>query len=231
MRLHPGERTPLDVAAAEREDAALRAAIVTLPLGGAIARYHARMDALLAEALAGDELACGPGCGTCCHQPLLVSFLELGTLYFSDEPRFGSPAFRGRLREATAALGRWRAAAGAEGAVGLARRQFAAQGACVLLGDDERCTAYEARPFLCRNAVADVRCSFDLLASRGFGDLAALARRLRQRLVEAYALDRFDRGRVHVATAVFYLPEGLAWFADHAPKDELRPLFARGERP
>jgi hypothetical protein len=225
MRLHPPSRAPLDVAAAERLDADFRAEIEGLPLSAALVRYHARMDGLLAAAHAGAPLACGPGCDTCCHQPLLVSFLELGAIFFSDEARFGSPAFREVLRAAVRALGDWKRDAGASGAVGVAQRQFAAHGACVLLGAEGRCTAYEVRPFLCRNAVSGTRCSWSDLSSYGFGDLAALARRLRHRMFEHAGLGRFDRDGVKLGTAAFYLPEGLAWFADRAPRDALRPLF------
>ncbi len=231
MSPRPTERAPIDVVRAEREDQALRHEIAGRPLFDALARYHARMDALVAEALGGAAIACGPGCATCCHQPLLVSFLELAAIFFSDERRFGSPEFRRALSQSNRALARWKKEAGAEGAVGVARRQFASRAPCVLLGEGGRCTAYAVRPFLCRNAVADAVCTFASLGSYGFGDLAALARRLRQRLVETYALERFDRPPVRVATAVFHLPEGLAWFADHAPRGELRATFARPDAP
>lgn len=225
MRLHPQPRRVLDVEAAERLDSAFQADIAGRPLSYALDSYRTRLDGLLREAVEPLSVACGAGCDTCCHQPLLVSFVELGTLFFSDEARFGSAEFRRGLRAATRALGRWKAAPGRPGAVGIAERQFSDRGACVLLGDDGRCTVYDARPFLCRNAVALTRCTWTDFQPFGFGDLAAFARRLRGRIHERYELSRFDRGGVRVATAAFYLPEGLAWFADQLPRDELRSEF------
>lgn len=74
-------------------------------------------------------LKCGAGCSSCCHQHLSVVPLEWSRICEAVE------ALPGASRE------------------GLQERVKAgrADPRCPLLGDDERCLVYEARPMICRS--------------------------------------------------------------------------------
>ena len=94
---------------------------------------YAVLDAGMAEALAGVDrpAACGPGCGSCCHQPIPGSSLEaLGLLWFVLHQC--SPRVRHRLRSQ------------------LAECSF--DRPCPFLLDG-RCAVYPLRPLACREFV------------------------------------------------------------------------------
>jgi hypothetical protein len=81
------------------------------------------------------DMACGPGCSSCCHAWLNVCGVE-----------------RAQLRAAIAALpSDKRVELAARGRQQLAREQSGTSAArCALLDDDGRCAVYEQRPLVCR---------------------------------------------------------------------------------
>jgi Fe-S-cluster containining protein len=118
-----------------RDAARMATAVVTL---------HRRVDEAIAATLAGHRvaLACAPGCSHCCHlrvevQPYEAFHLASWLRKRLDPPRLAAviAKLRANVRK-TAQLGEE------------ARKRTNL--ACALLGDDGRCSAYEARPAACR---------------------------------------------------------------------------------
>jgi Fe-S-cluster containining protein len=197
-----------------------------LPLSRALERYRQLMDRLLEQAATSEPApACAAGCGTCCHQPIALSLVELAPLLFAREEALSSAAGKARLAAEREALQRWRAA-GHEAPAELAMQQFLERRACLLLGRDDRCEVYALRPFQCRNSYSAERCSFSNLPLYGYTDLAALARRLREQIHAAHHLERFDTRGVRTLHRTFFLPTGLSWLLEHPALDELRGAFA-----
>lgn len=121
-----------------------------------LARFQVRVFKRLDEALAavpktfGTSLACRPGCAMCCHYRVVISPVEAFTL---------AEHIRG-LKDAAArdaVLQRLRANKAAIDKLSI-EQHIATNVRCAFLGDDDRCTAYEARPGACRkHHSADVR--------------------------------------------------------------------------
>ncbi|MEZ4398483.1 MAG: YkgJ family cysteine cluster protein [Kofleriaceae bacterium] len=96
----------------------------------------AKVDAFVArvEARHPDDLACRPGCASCCHVRLTITTIE------------------------AAAVAAWVAAqpAAARAAI-VAGVGAAAPGRCAALADDDRCRIYPARPLVCRSHGVPIR--------------------------------------------------------------------------
>ena len=146
--------------------------IAHLRLPQALSRYHQALETLLQtsldELLQGREPVCGQGCDACCHQPLVLSLVELAGIYFEDETRLGGEAFQARIQDELATLERWRGE-GAQTPPELARKQWAEGRPCLLL-QGGACSVHPARPDICRNAFAEERCTPDSLNTFGFGN-------------------------------------------------------------
>lgn len=121
--------------AAARDPARLATAVVT---------FHARVDEVLETSIAGRgvKVACARGCSYCCYLRVEVQPAEAFALA-AWLRRTASPT---RLAEVIAKL---RANVDRTRKMGTEGRKRANL-ACALLGDDNACTAYEARPAQCR---------------------------------------------------------------------------------
>ena len=230
MRPEPSQ-SPLTAEEAADLVSDFRARLPTLTVRAATLRVHETLDALLARTLGDRRPACEAGCAACCHQPLLVGFLELALVWFSDEARFRSSAFVRRVESEVEYLARLRRQGLAQPAE-LAARQFSDTRPCLFLGAGGQCTIHAVRPVQCRNAFSWTRCTSAQLGVFGYGDLAVLGRRLRADVHAHFGLARFDpppapgRAAIRTATATFYLPEGLMFMRERMDLDGLRPLFA-----
>ncbi len=118
----------------------------------------------VAEAL-GVRLACLDGCSDCCEQLVMISAPEADVI----AEWLSAPGREGLLREFRRRAGKWLAACGGDAlqaliAMGEGRiddsrvsaRAVALHHQLCALHDGQRCTAYEVRPFICRQVyVAD----------------------------------------------------------------------------
>ena len=97
-----------------------------------------------ARAILGDKvITCTQGCSACCYHPVLISIMEAIPIYGAlvEEGRW-TPSFREKLKKVS------------EMTSGLAYQVWLlAKIPCPLLEND-RCLAYEARPFVCRTTMA-----------------------------------------------------------------------------
>jgi hypothetical protein len=110
----------------------------------AVMRFHRKVDEVLAASIAGHAvaIACTRGCGYCCHMQVQVLPPESFALAAWLRRQFDAQRLEGvlaRLRENA----RVTRELGDEG-----RKR--ANLPCALLGADNACTAYEARPAQCR---------------------------------------------------------------------------------
>ncbi len=95
--------------------------------------------------VAGEQsISCTAGCAACCYHPVLVTIMEAIPLYGSlvEHGRW-TPSFKEKLGKAS------QMTSGLSPDVWLL-----AKIPCPLLDDKKRCSAYEARPFLCRVTIA-----------------------------------------------------------------------------
>jgi Fe-S-cluster containining protein len=209
---------------------AFRAEATSQPVVRAMELYWGRLDALVATAVAKEPTpACGRGCGTCCHQPLALTLIELTSVAFRRDV-LSTRGFEERVAEECEALTRWRQEGNVTPAE-IAMQQYMERRPCIFLGCDDECLVYGSRPFQCRNAFAAELCRWDNLPLFGFGDLASLARRMRRWLHEHHGLERFDTPGLNTGEHTFFLPEGLAWLIEHPRRTELTDLFADPHAP
>lgn len=120
------------------------------PLTGArmasiTAGMHRSIDVLVATSLAnaarqGAQVGCKSGCGSCCHQPVSVSTVELSLLAESIRPEHHAEA----IAECQSVIDRM------GGNAFDSTRRFARAIACPLLDKGKTCAVYPYRPQACR---------------------------------------------------------------------------------
>lgn len=143
----PAERPALE-ALVEQQEKALRKALITqrTPTFAvhAIQRVHERVDALAAQVRRqpGAGVACQAGCSHCCHLRVEAMAPEVFLLARQVHrwPEAERQALQARLDTHAAR------------AEGLQMHQHRLR--CPLLGDDNRCSAYAERPFMCRKLMS-----------------------------------------------------------------------------
>lgn len=101
-----------------------------------------------------DDLTCRSGCSGCCHVRLEVSDVEADALRRALQRLVGSDAGRAALSESLA-------------------RSAATADTCVLLDEDGRCLAYEARPLVCRTQGLPLRYPADTVPVEALSGRAA----------------------------------------------------------
>ncbi len=103
---------------------------------------HAAADRVIADSPDAPNRECTSGCAFCCHFPVGATRGELDTLATALRRDLSDPTYD-RLVE--------RVRRSANELRGVDEKTQAAQRRrCVLLGDDDRCIAYPARPIACR---------------------------------------------------------------------------------
>lgn len=86
------------------------------------------------------NVTCSKGCAHCCHYPITISILEGITLYqWLREHQLWTSKLREKFEQASTET--WDLAP---------EVWLLSMIPCPLLSEENRCTAYEARPFLCR---------------------------------------------------------------------------------
>jgi Fe-S-cluster containining protein len=160
-----------------------------------------------------DDFACSAGCAACCHAWLSVSAVE------ADQVRAGlaalPPAARADVRQ--------------RGQRELARAANEEQPPrCAMLGDDDRCAIYEARPLVCRTQGHALRYPSGLIPSDAItrrtekGDLTWCP--LNYDAAEPNAEDVLDAERVDQILAVVAARHAVAHGVDREARFELSAL-------
>jgi hypothetical protein len=114
-------------------------------LEGAVIALHRRVDDVLRQSVQGHgvNVACAPGCALCCH--LLVEVMPAEAFHLATWLRRTlGPAALDALQE------RLRHNVAVTAALGDREARKHANVPCALLGPDQRCSAYAARPAACR---------------------------------------------------------------------------------
>lgn len=106
------------------------------------ARHHRYQKGTEFKELAGSSVTCRKGCAHCCYHPLYISVLEGVSLYLHLRSKgLWSFTLRRRLEEHS------------KQTIGLAPAVWMlAEIPCPLLTEEQTCSAYEERPFLCRTS-------------------------------------------------------------------------------
>ena len=110
----------------------------------AVIKLHARVDEVVSETIRGHgiKLACDRGCSYCCSMRVEVHPYEAFRLADWLRRNFSAERLAGVIQRLRANVERSRP-------LGRQGRALASI-PCALLGDDGACTAYEARPAICR---------------------------------------------------------------------------------
>lgn len=110
---------------------------------GVAAEAWGRTDALSQASPAKPLYACGPGCSSCCHQPVLIGAAEAIAIAGGLRDTF-APAELVRIGEQLAAR------AGRVGTPGWDKAWLKERWACAFLARDGRCGIHAWRPVVCR---------------------------------------------------------------------------------
>lgn len=142
----PEERAQLD-ALTDQQQKSLRKALTAqrnrVFAVHAIRQVHEKVDALATQARQRQPFDCQPGCAHCCHLRVEAMAPEVFLLARHLQQAL-APEALDTLRA--------RLASHAEQARGLRMEQYRLR--CPLLADDGRCSAYDARPFMCRKLMS-----------------------------------------------------------------------------
>lgn len=98
---------------------------------------HRELDEVAMRATAHDKPECAAGCSYCCHVHVDATPAEVDAV--AEHLHGASPAFLERLAKHVAIV-----------TAMTNNERWSAKIPCALLGDDGRCTVYDARPLRCR---------------------------------------------------------------------------------
>ncbi|MET0284456.1 MAG: YkgJ family cysteine cluster protein [Polyangiales bacterium] len=178
-----------------------------------IAKVEAFTDATFARRR--DDFTCSAGCAACCHAWLSVSPVE------AEQVRAGLAALPPEQRADVRQRGQRELARAANGEP---------TPRCAMLGDDDRCAIYEARPLVCRTQGHALRYPVGLIPSDAIarrtekGDLTWCP--LNYDAAEPNAEDVLDAERVDQILAVVAARHAVAHGIDREARFELSALAA-----